>query len=1117
MSAGRIRSRALARRLLVASFLFLLLLVPDSSALGQPPPRHAPDTILVKFSPSALPVDRALAHALVGAHAYKRFKIVEGLQAVRIPPGMHVKEALELYRRRPDVLYAEPNWIVETRGTPDDPSLGSLWGLQNTGQNGGTPGADIDALTAWDVTTGSKDVVVAVIDTGIDYTHPDLSANMFRNEPDCNSNGIDDDGNGQIDDCFGIDTANNDSDPMDDNHHGTHVAGTIGAVGNNGLGVVGVNWTVRLMACKFLSASGSGTTADAIDCLEYVKLMKDRGVNIVATNNSWGGGGFSQALFDAIEAHRARGILFIVAAGNEFSNNDTTPSYPASYSLSNILAVAATTRTDALASFSNFGRRSVHLGAPGSEILSTTPGNTYSIFSGTSMATPHVTGVAALLAAQDPTRDWRAIKNLILAGGDTLPSLVNTITQKRLNARGALACSDSTVLSRLTPVGNAISGSVGTPIDLAVLHINCAQPNGEVSVTVDPGGQIVSLVDDGLGPDQAAGDGIYSARWTPAAGGNYTLTFPGGDVVTVQALALANYTATPTDFNYRSITGTNLNLTDDSAASITSPFPILFGGGSFGTLFVGSNGNVNFSGAFANYSNASIPTAQIVTLVAPWWDDFFPLPGTNQNVFWAVTGTAPDRELVIEWRDVRHFDCRSSTTATVKFQVVFFEGSSNVLFNYADATFGGACAVDDRGGSATVGVQASPSLGVQWSFNTQSLGDNTALLWTASGASPAPSISVTPSSRTFGNVPVGSSEDRTFTVQNTGGGVVSGTATANAPFLVTSGGSYSLAAGESQRVTVRFSPTSTGTFAGSVTFSGAAGMTRTVTGTGISVSPIAPSGLTATAASSSQIDLAWQDNSGNETEFRIERKTGSGGTSGQVATVGTNTTGFSDTGLSPGTTYVYRVQACNAVGCSGYSNEATATTPSDVAFTLTVAIRGSAGGTVTSAPAGIIGCASSCSASFRAGTMVTLTAKPESQASFKTWRGACSGTATCRLAMSGVQSVTAAFSMIFSDATVSPGDTTVKAVHVTDLRTAISALRRVTGLPPFGWTDATLGVGTAVVKAVHFRELRTALNEAYQRAGLVLPSYTDPALAAQATVLKAVHLSELRSAVRGLE
>src|SRR5439155_6983308 len=253
-----------------------------------------------------------------------------------------------------------------------------------------------------------------------------------------NSNGIDDAGNGQIDDCFGIDTLNNASNPLDDNDHGSHVAGTIGAVGNNGVGVVGVNWTVRLMACKFLNASGSGPTSDAIDCLEYVKLMKDRGVNIIATNNSWGGVGFSQALLDAIEAHRQRGILFIAAAGNSGLNNDFTPVYPANYYLPNVISVAATTRTDGQAFFSNFGRRTVHLGAPGDQILSTTRGNTYQIFSGTSMATPHVTGVAALLKAQDPGRDWRAIKNLILSGGDTIPSLTNTITRKRLNARGAL-------------------------------------------------------------------------------------------------------------------------------------------------------------------------------------------------------------------------------------------------------------------------------------------------------------------------------------------------------------------------------------------------------------------------------------------------------------------------------------------------------------------------------------------------------------------------------------------------------------------------------------------------------------------------------------------------------
>src|SRR6267143_2501620 len=271
---------------------------------------------------------------ILGAHAYRHFKMVEGLHAVRIPPGMQVKQAIALYQRLPAVLYAEPNWIVEHQVTPNDPRLGELWGLHNIGQSGGVPNADIDAPGAWDMTTGSSDVVVTVIDTGIDYTHPDLAANMFRNTLDCNSNGIDDDGNGYIDDCFGVDTANKDSDPRDDNDHGSHVAGTIGAVGNNGLGVVGVNWAVRLMACKFLGADGTGTTTDAIECLEYVKLMKDRGVNVIATNNSWSGGAFSQALFDAIEAHRQRGILFIAAAGNTLptgSNNDATPSYPAGY------------------------------------------------------------------------------------------------------------------------------------------------------------------------------------------------------------------------------------------------------------------------------------------------------------------------------------------------------------------------------------------------------------------------------------------------------------------------------------------------------------------------------------------------------------------------------------------------------------------------------------------------------------------------------------------------------------------------------------------------------------------------------------------------------------------
>jgi subtilisin family serine protease len=328
------------------------------------------------------------------ATSLKRFRVVKNLDLVKLPAGVSVQEAVVSYQRNPDVLYAEPDYIVEALITPNDPFFGSQWNLYNTGQNSGTPGADIDALSAWNITLGSNDVVVAIIDTGVDYTHQDLAANMWRNT-DCNSNGIDDDGNGFIDDCYGIDALNEDSDPMDDHNHGTHLAGIIGAAGNNSLGVVGINWNVSIMACKFLHSNGYGYTSDAIECMEYVKAMKDRGVNIVATNNSWGSIANSYALYDAIDAHLQRGILFIAAAGNgNTENTDTHPTFPASYYLPNVISVAATDSSDKKAGFSNYGRRTVHLGAPGREILSTTIGNTYAAFDGTSMAAPHVAGKA---------------------------------------------------------------------------------------------------------------------------------------------------------------------------------------------------------------------------------------------------------------------------------------------------------------------------------------------------------------------------------------------------------------------------------------------------------------------------------------------------------------------------------------------------------------------------------------------------------------------------------------------------------------------------------------------------------------------------------------------------
>lgn len=751
-----------------SSSIYKTHVVKRSDWTGQTKYRMA--QLLVRFRPGTQrPLMDAL-HAQLGAHVARTWKSVPGLQLVNLPAGTRFRDAIRTYRRNPNVLYAEPNYIVHALVVPNDPDFSQQWGLQNTGQEGGVPGADIHATQAWNLTTGSSNVVIAVIDTGIDYNHPDLAANVWSN-PSTFSETID----GVSIDCspgtHGFNAITGTCDPFDDNEHGTHVSGTIGAVGNNGIGVVGVNWTVQLMACKFLDSTGSGTVSDAITCLDFVKAMKDEGVNIVATSNSWGGVGYSQALADAIQAQQQDGILFVAAAGNDFDDNDVVPLYPADYFLPNIISVAATSRFDELAAFSDVGRHTVHLGAPGQEILSTIPNDTYTTLSGTSMATPHVTGVAALLAAQDPARDWRAIKNLILAGGDTLPALSETITGKRLDAYGALTCSNSTIEQRLQPTLDSIPANIGQPLTLAVLNINCGLPAGPVAVTVTPGGQTISLLDNGVAPDQAAGDGIYTGQWTPPGLGNYSLAFPNGD--TVQVTILSNYSVGQTSFNYQTISGTNLDLGDDNVATVTSPFPVQFGGGAFTQLYVSSNGTISFTNAFDDFINAVLPVNAIenlnpqnpppptplqplVTLVAPLWQDLYPIAGTNQNVFWQVTGSAPNRQLIVEWRNVGTYDCRTDSSATVTFQVVFSEGSSNIYFNYSNVVFGGACADQDYGAAASIGIQESQNVGTQWSFDQQSVGSGMSLLWTIQPGNPPPNPVPTLTSISPSTVPEGS-------------------------------------------------------------------------------------------------------------------------------------------------------------------------------------------------------------------------------------------------------------------------------------------------------------------------------------------------------------------------
>ncbi|HFU76496.1 MAG TPA: hypothetical protein ENK66_09660, partial [Arcobacter sp.] len=307
----------------------------------------------------------------VGVNGKKQKKHLMVLESSKIP----LKQLMSALKKLDGVDLVEESEIIsiESQNFPNDPMMDSLWGMHNDGSLG-TADADIDAPEAWVKHQGINTVVVGVTDTGIDYGHADLANNMWVNESELNGQaGVDDDNNGYVDDIYGIDTYNGDTDPMDDHMHGTHVAGTIGAEGNNAEGVVGVNWNVQMIACKFLSAGGSGFTDGAVECNNYFNALKTAGVNIVATNNSWGGGGYSQILKDSIEEANNLDIVFAAAAGNESSNNDNTDTYPANYNVPNIISVASTDGNDQLSWFSNYGASKVHIAAPGSDILSTTP------------------------------------------------------------------------------------------------------------------------------------------------------------------------------------------------------------------------------------------------------------------------------------------------------------------------------------------------------------------------------------------------------------------------------------------------------------------------------------------------------------------------------------------------------------------------------------------------------------------------------------------------------------------------------------------------------------------------------------------------------------------------
>lgn len=467
------------------------------------------------------------------------------------PGGQNLLDRIAALQDTGLFAFVEPDYIVRASLEPNDAAFqdGRLWGLKNTGQSNGKAGADIDVIRAWDLTTGSTNVIVAVIDTGIRYTHQELVSQMWVNTQEVPGNGIDDDGNGFVDDVHGINAILNSGDPYDDNSHGTHCSGTIGAAANDGYPHVGVSWNLRLMGCKFLDSNGSGATSDAITCIDYAVA---NGARIL--NNSWGGGGFSQGLRDSIAAAGTKGALFIAAAGNNGMNIDTTPSYPAAYDLGNIVSVAALDRSDNLASFSNYGVRSVDLGAPGVSIFSSvaTADDTYAFFNGTSMACPHVVGVAALVLAYHPNASMQELRERLISTTIPVAALAGkSVSGGRVSAYQALVATNDGILevSVNPPAGSSFCEGSSIPVYVQVSDLSRVT-NAVVTATIQGVVGTIPFKNDGRNPDIVADDATYSARVTlPVGKTNIAITFNVTAPTKTNATLVVNYAVEPPPAN----------------------------------------------------------------------------------------------------------------------------------------------------------------------------------------------------------------------------------------------------------------------------------------------------------------------------------------------------------------------------------------------------------------------------------------------------------------------------------------------------------------------------------------------------------------------------------------